>query len=80
MDALGHGVTSTGTALTVTHAVRTLALEGHPLETILRRTDQVLAPFDTSVSGHRPAGKARPRERRAETGQRQPPACPPHPP
>ncbi|MGW0532377.1 PP2C family protein-serine/threonine phosphatase [Streptomyces sp. NPDC003032] len=49
VDALGHGVTSTRTALTVTHAVRTLALEGHPLETIVARTDEILAPFDQSV-------------------------------
>ncbi|MEV0126082.1 PP2C family protein-serine/threonine phosphatase [Streptomyces sp. NPDC050703] len=49
VDALGHGITSTRTALTVTHAVRTLALEGHPLETIVARTDEILAPFDQSV-------------------------------
>ncbi|WPO75491.1 MULTISPECIES: PP2C family protein-serine/threonine phosphatase [unclassified Streptomyces] len=49
VDALGHGITSTRTALTVTHAVRTLALEGHPLESIVARTDSVLAPFDQSV-------------------------------
>ncbi|MGV2915199.1 PP2C family protein-serine/threonine phosphatase [Streptomyces alfalfae] len=49
VDALGHGITSTRTALTVTHAVRTLALEGHPLESIVARTDQILSPFDQSV-------------------------------
>ncbi|MEU7577204.1 PP2C family protein-serine/threonine phosphatase [Streptomyces sp. NPDC041068] len=49
VDALGHGITSTRTALTVTHAVRTLALEGHPLESIVARTDGILAPFDQSV-------------------------------
>ncbi|MBM7168792.1 serine/threonine-protein phosphatase [Streptomyces sp. G44] len=49
VDALGHGITSTRTALTVTHAVRTLALEGHPLESIVARTDSILAPFDHSV-------------------------------
>ncbi len=49
VDALGHGITSTRTALTVTHAVRTLALEGHPLESIVARTDDILAPFDQSV-------------------------------
>ncbi|MEU7646489.1 PP2C family protein-serine/threonine phosphatase [Streptomyces huasconensis] len=49
VDALGHGITSTRTALTVTHAVRTLALEGHPLESIVARTDSVLAPFDQNV-------------------------------
>ncbi|MET8682613.1 PP2C family protein-serine/threonine phosphatase [Streptomyces sp. NPDC004732] len=49
VDALGHGITSTRTALTVTHAVRTLALEGHPLESIVARTDGILTPFDQSV-------------------------------
>ncbi|QEV16810.1 PP2C family protein-serine/threonine phosphatase [Streptomyces alboniger] len=49
VDALGHGITSTRTALTVTHAVRTLALEGHPLESIVARTDDILAPFDQNV-------------------------------
>ncbi|WP_369212818.1 PP2C family protein-serine/threonine phosphatase [Streptomyces flavofungini] len=49
VDALGHGITSTRTALTVTHAVRTLALEGHSLGTIVARTDEILAPFDQSV-------------------------------
>ncbi|MET7361716.1 PP2C family protein-serine/threonine phosphatase [Streptomyces sp. NPDC005562] len=49
VDAIGHGIASTRTALTVTHAVRTLALEGHPLESIVARTDTVLAPFDQNV-------------------------------
>ncbi|MET9802730.1 PP2C family protein-serine/threonine phosphatase [Streptomyces sp. NPDC006368] len=46
VDALGHGLTSTRSALNVTHAVRTLALEGHPVESIIARTDEVLATFD----------------------------------
>ncbi|MFF9865847.1 PP2C family protein-serine/threonine phosphatase [Streptomyces sp. NPDC013953] len=46
VDALGHGLTSTRSALNVTHAVRTLALEGHPVESIVARTDEVLATFD----------------------------------
>ncbi|MEU6486019.1 PP2C family protein-serine/threonine phosphatase [Streptomyces sp. NPDC046887] len=46
VDALGHGLTSTRAALNVTHAVRTLALEGHPLESLVGRTDEVLATFD----------------------------------
>ncbi|GGU49891.1 potassium-transporting ATPase subunit B [Streptomyces lavendofoliae] len=49
VDALGHGVTSTRTALTVTHAVRTLALEGHPLDSIVARTDAILRPYDHDV-------------------------------
>ncbi|MDK1471967.1 SpoIIE family protein phosphatase [Streptomyces sp. 549] len=46
VDALGHGVRSTRSALNVTHAVRTLALEGHPLQSIIARTDEILMPFD----------------------------------
>ncbi|MEU8822176.1 PP2C family protein-serine/threonine phosphatase [Streptomyces sp. NPDC048636] len=49
VDALGHGVTSTRSALNVTHAVRTLALEGHHLQSIVARTDEILLPFDRSV-------------------------------
>ncbi len=49
VDALGHGVRSTRSALNVTHAVRTLALEGHPLETIVARTHDILAPFDPEL-------------------------------
>ncbi|WP_428955994.1 PP2C family protein-serine/threonine phosphatase [Streptomyces sp. cg35] len=49
VDALGHGLTSTRSALNVTHAVRTLALEGHPLETIVARTDAILLPYDREL-------------------------------
>ncbi|MFF0743794.1 PP2C family protein-serine/threonine phosphatase [Streptomyces sp. NPDC004111] len=49
VDALGHGVTSTRSALNVTHAVRTLALEGHPLDSIVERTDEILLPFDRDL-------------------------------
>ncbi|MGW7417498.1 PP2C family protein-serine/threonine phosphatase [Streptomyces sp. NPDC054863] len=49
VDALGHGVTSTRSALDVTHAVRTLALEGHPLQSIVARTDELLLPFDREL-------------------------------
>ncbi|WP_107081827.1 PP2C family protein-serine/threonine phosphatase [Streptomyces sp. SBT349] len=49
VDALGHGVTSTRSALNVTHAVRTLALEGHRLESIIGRTDEILLPFDREL-------------------------------
>ncbi|MEU7188382.1 PP2C family protein-serine/threonine phosphatase [Streptomyces sp. NPDC045369] len=49
VDALGHGVRSTRSALNVTHAVRTLALEGHPLKSIVARTDEILAPFDPEL-------------------------------
>ncbi|MDT0444849.1 PP2C family protein-serine/threonine phosphatase [Streptomyces johnsoniae] len=49
VDALGHGVTSTRSALNVTHAVRTLALEGHRLDSIIARTDEILLPFDREL-------------------------------
>jgi serine phosphatase RsbU (regulator of sigma subunit) len=49
VDALGHGVTSTRSALNVTHAVRTLALEGHPMDSIVERTDEILLPFDREL-------------------------------
>ncbi|WP_260635480.1 PP2C family protein-serine/threonine phosphatase [Streptomyces angustmyceticus] len=49
VDALGHGVRSTRSALNVTHAVRTLALEGHPLESIVAHTHDILAPFDPEI-------------------------------
>ncbi|MFD3517562.1 PP2C family protein-serine/threonine phosphatase [Streptomyces sp. NPDC058657] len=49
VDALGHGVTSTRSALNVTHAVRTLALEGHPLDSIIERTDEILLPLDREL-------------------------------
>ncbi|GAA2325437.1 SpoIIE family protein phosphatase [Streptomyces caniferus] len=49
VDALGHGVRSTRSALNVTHAVRTLALEGHPLESIIARTHDILVPFDPEI-------------------------------
>ncbi|WP_372351887.1 PP2C family protein-serine/threonine phosphatase [Streptomyces sp. KL116D] len=49
VDALGHGLTSTRSALNVTHAVRTLTLEGHPLETVVARTDEILLPYDREL-------------------------------
>ncbi|MGW0362914.1 PP2C family protein-serine/threonine phosphatase [Streptomyces sp. NPDC002990] len=49
VDALGHGVRSTRSALNVTHAVRTLALEGHSLRSILTRTHEILMPLDPDL-------------------------------
>ncbi|KUH39671.1 MULTISPECIES: PP2C family protein-serine/threonine phosphatase [Streptomyces] len=46
VDALGHGLASTRSALNVTHAVRTLALEGHDLRTLVARAAETLADFD----------------------------------
>ncbi|UOZ04954.1 PP2C family protein-serine/threonine phosphatase [Amycolatopsis sp. WQ 127309] len=45
VDAVGHGVTSTRDALTVTHAIRTLALEGHPFRDLIAHASQTLAPI-----------------------------------
>ncbi|MER6216175.1 PP2C family protein-serine/threonine phosphatase [Streptomyces sp. NPDC001674] len=49
VDALGHGVTSTRSAITVTHAVRALALEGHSLQSLLARTHHLLQPIDADL-------------------------------
>ncbi|OZM71198.1 translation initiation factor IF-2 [Amycolatopsis antarctica] len=43
VDAVGHGVTSTRTALAVAHTVRTLALEGHPLPELVGHAARTLA-------------------------------------
>ncbi len=49
VDALGHGITSTRSTLNVTHAVRTLALDGHPLTAIVKRADEILMPLDSDL-------------------------------
>lgn len=49
VDALGHGVRSTGAALNVTQTVRTLALEGHPPGTIVERASEILASIDPQL-------------------------------
>ncbi|EST39718.1 hypothetical protein N566_00270 [Streptomycetaceae bacterium MP113-05] len=49
VDALGHGVRSTRGALIVTHAVRTLALDGQPLDTLVERTGQIVSGVDAEV-------------------------------
>ncbi|WP_410627001.1 PP2C family protein-serine/threonine phosphatase [Amycolatopsis sp. cmx-8-4] len=43
VDAVGHGVASTRDALTVTHAIRTLALEGHPYRDLIAHASHTLA-------------------------------------
>lgn len=45
VDAVGHGVASTRDALTVTHTIRTLALEGHPLSDLIAHASRTLAPI-----------------------------------
>lgn len=45
VDAVGHGVASTRDALTVTHAIRTLALEGHPFPDLIAHASRTLAPI-----------------------------------
>jgi len=49
VDAVGHGVTSTRHALTVTHAIRTLALEGHPFQDLIRRAAHALASVEPGL-------------------------------
>ncbi|ANZ40466.1 hypothetical protein BBK82_35085 [Lentzea guizhouensis] len=41
VDAVGHGVTCTRNALNVTHTIRTLSLDGHPLEHLVRRAAEI---------------------------------------
>ncbi|RSD15456.1 PP2C family protein-serine/threonine phosphatase [Amycolatopsis eburnea] len=49
VDAVGHGVTSTRHALTATHAIRTLALEGHPFPDLIARASRTLAPIEPDL-------------------------------
>ena len=42
VDAVGHGVASTRDALTVTHAIRTLALDGHPFRDLIAHASRTL--------------------------------------
>ncbi len=49
VDALGHGLTSTRGALSVTHAVLTLALEGHELRTLVAHAARALAGLDEEL-------------------------------
>ena len=42
VDVVGHGVASTRAALDVTHALRTLSREGHPLADLIARADGLL--------------------------------------
>jgi serine phosphatase RsbU (regulator of sigma subunit) len=43
VDVVGHGVASTRTALEVTHALRTLSREGHPLGDLVALADSLLS-------------------------------------
>jgi sigma-B regulation protein RsbU (phosphoserine phosphatase) len=49
VDAVGHGVTSTRHALTVTHAIRILALEGHPFPDLIARASHTLAAIEPEL-------------------------------
>ncbi|MEU3622895.1 translation initiation factor IF-2 [Amycolatopsis coloradensis] len=49
VDAVGHGVTSTRHALTVTHAIRTLALEGHPFRDLIAQAARTLATIEPDL-------------------------------
>ncbi len=50
VDAVGHGVTSTRDALTVTHAIRTLALEGHPFPDLIAQAAHALAAIEPGLT------------------------------
>ncbi|GGM92818.1 potassium-transporting ATPase subunit B [Lentzea pudingi] len=41
VDAIGHGVTCTRNALHVTHTIRTLTLDGHPFDHLVRRAGEI---------------------------------------
>ncbi|MFD9700110.1 PP2C family protein-serine/threonine phosphatase [Lentzea sp. NPDC059081] len=69
VDAVGHGVTCTRNALTVTHTIRTLTREGHPFEHLVRRAAEIddglmatvlLARFDPRTGELRLAGGGHP--------------------
>ncbi|MDQ7809307.1 PP2C family protein-serine/threonine phosphatase [Amycolatopsis sp. A133] len=49
VDAVGHGVTSTRHALTATHAIRTLALEGHPFPDLIAHASHTLAAIEPGL-------------------------------
>ncbi|MDT7803480.1 MAG: phosphoserine phosphatase RsbU/P [Actinomycetota bacterium] len=49
VDAVGHGVASTRDALTVTHAIRTLALEGHPFRDLIAHASRTLAAIASDL-------------------------------
>lgn len=50
VDVAGHGVESTRTALDVTHALRTLSREGHPLHELVGLTDHLLDGQDAMAT------------------------------
>jgi len=49
VDVQGHGVAGTRDALQVTHAIRTLSLEGHPLAQLFARADAILSSAASPV-------------------------------
>ncbi|AXB41630.1 PP2C family protein-serine/threonine phosphatase [Amycolatopsis albispora] len=49
VDAVGHGVASTRKAITVTHAIRTLALEGHPFADLVARASNTLTTIEPKL-------------------------------
>ncbi len=49
VDVRGHGVTGTRDALHVTHTVRALSLDGHPVEDVLARADRILQSGSVDV-------------------------------
>lgn len=49
VDVMGKGVEATKDALTVTHALRLLSLEGVPMERLMERTDEILTSHDPEL-------------------------------
>lgn len=49
VDVMGHGVTGSRDALSVTHVLRTLTLEGHELAALLERANDILQATATKV-------------------------------
>jgi serine phosphatase RsbU (regulator of sigma subunit)/anti-sigma regulatory factor (Ser/Thr protein kinase) len=49
VDVMGKGVEATKDALTVTHALRFLSLEGVPMERLMARADEILSAHDPEL-------------------------------
>lgn len=60
VDVLGKGVAATKDALAVSHALRLLALDGLPLDAIVRRADEILTAQDPELVATVLIGRYRP--------------------
>lgn len=64
IDVLGHGVAATKDALSVVHALRTLALQDCPLDQMVARADDLLATQNRDLVATVVVGRFDPRTRR----------------